>query len=452
MKDISNTIKEEKQNYHFIETNTPYFIENLILLKRHKQALPPKESYLFFPRGDEIILLNNKKPEKSLRRIFYNTPYTEYENNKIKTYKRIINSHPENKELFPKNWNDALNLMFIYSTDCDLEKAYERMIKYFKWYNNFFPLSFTPKDKVIEILNSGFAYCFGRDHEFRPNLIVQPYIYQDKLRNHSGEDLLRACIFLCEYVKNNLLIPGQIENWNMIVNLKGTNILTVPDPIKKVITCLSDNFLAKLYKTYIFNLSLILRILYKLICKFLEEVTVNKFVIITKNDRTILNYIRSDNLEKKFGGDVDNFIYSDNNLFPPNMPLSGKFLLDNENPKELLITPEEYKKRIKNLPEESLSPFILEEIKNEEKEKKLEEEKRNKEEILIKLKEEQEKNEKDINDMMFENDWEIKDEFLQNEINEISNPNFISYSFQKYLNNFNTNKNECNWELYKKKS
>ena len=60
--------------------------------------------------------------------------------------------------------------------------------------------------------------------------------------------------------------------------------------------------------------------------------------------------------------------------------------------------------------------------------------------------------EKDINDMMFENDWEIKDEFLQNEINEISNPNFISYSFQKYLNNFNTNKNECNWELYMKKS
>ena len=54
--------------------------------------------------------------------------------------------------------------------------------------------------------------------------------------------------------------------------------------------------------------------------------------------------------------------------------------------------------------------------------------------------------------MMFENDWEIKDEFLQNEINEISNPNFISYSFQKYLNNFNTNKNECNWELYMKKS
>lgn len=160
MKDISNTIKEEKQNYHFIETNTPYFIENLILLKRHKQALPPKESYLFFPRGDEIILLNNKKPEKSLRRIFYNTPYTEYENNKIKTYKRIINSHPENKELFPKNWNDALNLMFIYSTDCDLEKAYERMIKYFNWYNSFFPITFTPKDKAIEILNSGFCYCY----------------------------------------------------------------------------------------------------------------------------------------------------------------------------------------------------------------------------------------------------------------------------------------------------
>ena len=100
--------------------------------------------------------------------------------------------------------------------------------KYFNWYNSFFPITFTPKDKAIEILNSGFYNCYGRDHEFKPILIVQPYIYQTKLKNHSPNDLMRASIFLCEYVKNNLLIPGQIENWNMIVNLKGTSITSIP--------------------------------------------------------------------------------------------------------------------------------------------------------------------------------------------------------------------------------
>ena len=60
---------------------------------------------------------------------------------------------------------------------------------------------------------------------------------------------MRASIFLCEYVKNNLLIPGQIENWNMIVNLKGTSVTSIPAPIRKVISCLSDNFIARLYKS-----------------------------------------------------------------------------------------------------------------------------------------------------------------------------------------------------------
>ena len=93
---------------------------------RHQLALPPKEAYYFFPKGEEIIIPHKKKPEKTLRRIY--TPYTEYEKNKLKEFKRIIKSYPENEKLFPDYWNDAWNLMYIYSTDCDIPKAYERMI------------------------------------------------------------------------------------------------------------------------------------------------------------------------------------------------------------------------------------------------------------------------------------------------------------------------------------
>jgi hypothetical protein len=72
-----------QQNNTFIETNTPFFIENPILYQRHILSLPPEESYFFFPKGEEIIIPNNKKPEKALRRIFFNTKYTNYENEKI---------------------------------------------------------------------------------------------------------------------------------------------------------------------------------------------------------------------------------------------------------------------------------------------------------------------------------------------------------------------------------
>ena len=52
------------------------------------------------------------------------------------------------------------------------------------------------------------------------------------------------------------------------------------------------------------------------------------------------------------------------------MPSSRKFLLDNENPEDLLITKEQYKKIMKELPQESLSPYILKENEIEEKKKK----------------------------------------------------------------------------------
>ena len=104
------------------------------------------------------------------------------------------------------------------------------------------------------------------------------------------------------------------------------------------------------------------------------------------------NFIRRDNFEKRFGGDADNLNYCDDNLFPPNMPSSRKFLLDNENPEDLLITKEQYKKIMKELPQESLSPYILKENK--------------------------------IEDMIKDIDWEIKDEF-------------VNINFQKYFNSIN---------------
>ena len=216
-------------------------------------------------------------------------------------------------------------------------------------------------------------------------------------------------------------------------------------------TCLSDNFLAKLYKCYILNLSFFLKILYKIICNFLEEVTVRKFVIINgKSDKTMWNFIRSDNIEKRFGGEAEDLIYDDNNLFPPNMPLNRKFLLDNEKRNEILISKDEYIKRLKNLPKKSISPFILEEIEN----KKKEEEKKQFEEKLQKQAEErlkeEEENEKEILNMINGIDWEIKEEFKKNDSFSQINSNFSiipTNYFEKDLKNFNINKNKCNWDI-----
>ena len=372
---IKSPNEEYNTQYGEIITN-PFFIKDPELFEIFKRGIPPKEAYYFFPKGKDVLEEHNKKPEKNLRRIFINVPFLEIENKWLDKYKEIIAKHPENK--LPDYWNDGLNLAYIYATECKLEQSYKRMIEYFKWYKSFFPLNIQPGDKVVQVLNSGFLYAFGRDHQFRPLLICQPYILQKCLKLYSDDDIYNASIFICQYMVNYMMIPGQIENWIMIVNMDGTSILSIPESVKKLMKGLSDYFIARLFRCYILGLNAFLRIIYKIICNFVEKSTVEKVIVIVlddKNDKRKDKDINPENIEERFGGKATDLIYDvENALFPPRMP-SNNFLLDNENPKDILITEEQYieKYNANEIPLNSESPFILEKLRKEKIEKDKEE-------------------------------------------------------------------------------
>ena len=120
----------------------PFYLKDPNLIELFKKSLPPRESYFYFPKGEEIIIWNKKKPEKSLRRIHINVPFNDLEKKWLVEFHKMINDHPEN--VFPDYWNDGLNLSYIYSTECNIEKAYKRLIDYFKWYNDHFPMNIQP--------------------------------------------------------------------------------------------------------------------------------------------------------------------------------------------------------------------------------------------------------------------------------------------------------------------
>ena len=352
------------------EIQDPFYFNDPNLFEIYKKCVPPREAYYYFPKGEEVMIPHKKKPEKALRRIHVNVPFTPLENQWISDFNEIIASHPENK--LPDYWSDAINLRFIYSCECDLKKAYKRMIKYIEWYNNTFPLNIQPEDEAIKILNSGFCYVYGRDHQFRPIIFCQPYILQ-KFK-FSDEEVVKASIFICQYMINNMLIPGQIENWIMFINLEGTSVLALPDAMKKLITALSDNFLARLYKSYILGMSLFIRVLYKFVCNFLEEITVRKVVILdSKKDPKLFTDISPRNLEQRFGGQAPDLVYDQpNGLFPPRMP-TDYFLKDDENPDEILITEDEYIERYKQgiIPKISVSPYVLEDLKQQKEKEEI---------------------------------------------------------------------------------
>ena len=346
----------------------PYYLKDPKLLELYKKSLPPKEAYYYFPKGEEIIVLNNEKPIKSIRRVFYKMPYTNDEKQWLSEFKQILSSHSELK--LPDYFDDYLLLCFIYSTGGNLNDSYNRLIEYLEYYKKNFPITITPQSKLIEILNKGFIYVYGRDNRYRPIIVCQCKVFQKLYKNYSTEELLQASAFLCQFMANNMLIPGHFETWNMIINLTGVSIISLPEPLKRMIPELSNYFLCRLYKNYIIGLTFITRIIYKIACNFLDKVTVSKLIVLDKKkDPILFTEIRKDNIEEQFGGTAPNLPQdSEHGFFPPRMP-SEEFIKENENKNEILITEDEYISKYKNgeIPEECISPYIIDKLKLDEK-------------------------------------------------------------------------------------
>ena len=362
-------IKDSK-NFSYLLTN-PYYLKDPKLYEIFQKSLPPKEAYYYFPKGDDVITIDYKKYENSSRKIFTNVPFTSFEKKWLKEFNKIIEEKDDIS--IPPGWHDGLSLACIYSALGDLEFGYEIMCDYIKWWERTFPMNISPRDKSWELLNNGFLYIYGRDHQFRPIMVCQPYILQNKMDYFSNSDVVNVCLFVCQYAVNNLLIPGQIENWIMFFNLKGTSLLSLPEPMKLLVQELSDNFNFRLSKCYVLGMSFIMRILYKFVCTFIGQPNEDKIVILSnRRDKHLFDDFTPENLEKRFGGKAEDLVYGENDsLFPPRVPCDNVFF-PWEDKNKILISENEYINKCKNgeIPIESMSPFIQEKLIIEEQNKK----------------------------------------------------------------------------------
>ncbi len=347
----------------------PYYCKDPQLYEIFKKCLPPPEAYYYFPKPEDIITIDRKNPKDSIRKIFTNVPFTDFEQRWLKELKKVIDEHPDDE--IPDGWNDGMSLGCIYSALCDIKFAYEIMRDYINWFEKTFPMNIVPRDKSWELLNNGFLYIYGRDHQFRPIMVCQPYILQQRMDYFTNEDIVNVCLFVCQFAVNNLLIPGQVENWIMFFNLKGTSLFSLPEPIKQLVQELSDNFNFRLYKCYVLGMSWIMRILYKFVTSFVGQPNEDKIIILSgKRDEHLFDDFNPDNLEQRFGGRAQNLVYGgENTLFPPRVPTNNIFF-PYENSRNILITEEEYITRVKKglIPKESISPFILDKLNKENEE------------------------------------------------------------------------------------
>ena len=367
--EVNNRLKLMRNPTMNLDKNYSYYLYDPELKKRHLKALPNDIMYRYFPNENDI-LIKNKNPKDNYRFIFNGMDKTPYEKEKLEELtKYIAEKEKDINNFFPEWWLESDTLRFLQATNYDIKKTHTLIKENIKYSKQTIKII----DKRIRfILNYGFIYMYGRDMHFRPVIIVEvnkSCELMDKLK-YTFEELNQAMIFFVNYIINFILLPGQIENWIMICDLKSVGVGKLGQ-FKSILNTL-NRFRGRVFRNYILNLGTFMRAAASGVLSILGSSSAKKIIMVENGKYEVMQqYIRKENLQIKYGGSAPNVIYGEDNLFPPIVP-SDIYINENENLN--IVSPETYKEMC--LEAKPFKPFIVSEAYNKMWEKEEEQKKK----------------------------------------------------------------------------
>jgi hypothetical protein len=314
-------------------------MDNSLVENKNIRAKPPGKAYLYFPKGNEIIEINHNNIKHSIRKVFdiAEENYTDFEREQLLVFRHEYESYSQKNNItIPSHIKTCDILRFLQATSYNIDKSLDLIKQYVIWYSGFFPMKIT--NKTLELLNSGFIYGHGRDNRYRPIFVISAETYMRLRKDYRYEEWLTAVIYFIEYIVNNMLIPGQIEDWTIIADLNNVSIMSIPSELINMFGVLQSNYRCRLNKIYILNMSTVLNFLWNIVKNWINPTTFNKIRFV-KHYNEIKETINPEQIEKKYGGLAED---KKDNYFPPTIP-SDNFLLLNEREEDILIPEDEYK-------------------------------------------------------------------------------------------------------------
>ncbi|KRW99212.1 CRAL-TRIO domain [Pseudocohnilembus persalinus] len=200
--------------------------------------------------------------------------------------------------------------MISFQFSLETIETIEEVIDHKKYLINYEELS----EKSRELLNAGVFYQNGRDFQFRPIIVVD--ISKINTKNMDDNMVVQSLCCLLNEIKYNMLIPGYIENWVILLDFGGKGIFGMPVKlIGKIIQNLSKNYCGHLEQLYICNPSKSLQFIWGSLSSFMDDDVQKKITFIKskKEFQILLKVIPAQQLESKFFGLQPNV----QNYFPP---------------------------------------------------------------------------------------------------------------------------------------
>ena len=367
--EVNNRLKLMRNPTMNLDKNYSYYLYDPELKKRHLKAIPNDIMYRYFPNENDI-LIKNKNPKDNYRFIFNGMDKTPYEKEKLEELTKYITEKEKDiNNFFPEWWLESDTLRYLQATNYDIKKTHTLIKENIKYSKQTIKII----DKRIRfILNYGFIYMYGRDMHFRPIIIVEvnkSSELMDKLK-YTFDELNQAMIFFVNYIVNYILLPGQIENWIMVCDLKSVGVGKLGQ-FKSILNTL-NRFRGRVFRNYILNLGTFMRAAASGVLSILGSSSAKKIIMVENGKYEVMQqYIRKENLQIKYGGSAPNVIYGEDNLFPPIVP-SDIYINENENLN--IVSPETYKEMC--LESKPFKPFIVSEAYNKMWEKEEEQKKK----------------------------------------------------------------------------
>ncbi|CDW87109.1 UNKNOWN [Stylonychia lemnae] len=236
-----------------------------------ESSLPPLQAYYY----------NNPAKDRKVFDGWNNL--SDFEILSLQKLRDAIDNDPRMKDIVPSNFPERDYLRFVQAYKFDIKKTVSALQAHFTWRISYLPCKLT--QNAIKLIQQ---------------IQRQPEVA-------TIENLQRALIFMMEYAKEHMYLPGHVENWNIIHNVNGLSIGDLPrKELTGVMQAVTDNYMYVLHKAWAVNCTKFQVMCWKVFEVFVDKETAEKIQFFREgNPADIVQSFHPSQLEKRFGGQAE---------------------------------------------------------------------------------------------------------------------------------------------------
>lgn len=126
-------------------------------------------------------------------------------------------------------------------------------------------------------MENGVFYIYGRDKTFRPLVIIDAAKLVEFQSKIEGVDLIHFSILILEYLEINMLIPGRIENYILIIDCQNLGVMNTPYALlKSVLSVIQSQYKCKARAIFCLNSPTSMSVIWNTVKLFLDNTTSRK--------------------------------------------------------------------------------------------------------------------------------------------------------------------------------